>query len=67
MIENFNGFEYEIGFERDDNYPSVKYYYYIIYNANATCDISSDTFESEEEARFSAVGHILSLKIKRSR
>lgn len=66
-IEKYSCYEFEIFEYPDDDYPDTKYYYYKIY----TSDIdyinwmktnilreSEECFDTEQQARFAAVGHI---------
>jgi len=61
MSEKYNDYEFEIFEYPDDDYPGTKYYYYRIYKGNDYASyIESDAnmFDSEQEARFAAIGHI---------
>lgn len=60
MIELFGKHEFEILEYPDDDYPALKYYYYRIYDDSEQGYIESDgnMFDSEQEARFAAIGHI---------
>ena len=60
MSEKYNDYKFEIFEYSDDDYPTTKYYYYRIYNDSQQGYIESDgnMFESEQEARFAAIGHI---------
>jgi hypothetical protein len=61
MIDKFNDYEFEVFEYPDDDYPSTKYYYYRIYKDKYFKNyIESDgnMFDTEQEARFAAIGHI---------
>lgn len=65
MHSQFANHEYEIFEYPDDDYPSTKYYYYRIYtNKDYKNYIQSDgnMFDSEQEAKFAAIGHITLLE-----
>lgn len=60
MIELFGKYEFEILEYPDDDYPMHKYYYYRIYDDSEQGYFESDgnMFDSAQEARFAAIGHI---------
>ncbi len=69
--EKYSLYEYEIFEYPDDDYPDTKYYEYKIYTDDRDhinwlkTDVlreSGDGFDSAQEARFAAIGHIDSLE-----
>ncbi len=61
MIEKFSKCEFEIFDYPDDDYPSIKYYYYRIYkdkDYKNYLESDANMFDTEQEARFAAIGHI---------
>ena len=66
-IEKYSCYEFEIFEHPDDDYPAEKYYYYKIYSDG--CPPYDDGviedpngYESEQQARFAAIGHITKLE-----
>ncbi len=61
--EKYSYYEFEIFEHPDDDYPADKYYSYKIYTEGCMTYYdgvieSSNGFDTEQEARFAAVGHI---------
>lgn len=71
MIEKHSHYEFEIFEYPDDDYPLTKYYYYKIYTDSPDHKLwlgtdvlieSDDMFDTLQEARFAAIGHISKLE-----
>ena len=66
-IEKFSCYEFEIFEHQDDDYPADKWYSYKIYTEGCPPyydGVLEDTngYETEQEARFAAIGHITLLE-----
>jgi hypothetical protein len=70
-IEKYSLYEFEIFEFPDDDYPDTKYYYYKIYTDDVdhinwmktnVIRESDEMFDSAQEARFAAIGHISKLE-----
>lgn len=65
--EKYSFYEYEIWSYADDDYPDTQYYYYKILsndpdlqfwlNTNVLSE-STEYFDTQQEAKFAAIGHI---------
>jgi hypothetical protein len=72
LIEYFSSHKFIVFENSDDDYPSDKWYSYNIYDENHNFDFDhvskfkaeSDCngFDTEQEARFAAIGHITQLE-----
>ena len=70
--ERYSHYDYEIWAYMDDDYPAdVSHYYYKIldkggdhqyWTGSAVLCESEDSFDTEQEARFAAIGHISKLE-----
>lgn len=59
-IEQFGQYKFEIFEHPDDDYPAHKWYTYRIYNDTVIEDVNG--YETAQEARFAAIGHITKLE-----
>lgn len=63
MKEKYSCYDFEIESYPDDDYPDTKYYYYKIYGEGCYpyddgVIESSEYYDTIQEARFAAIGHI---------
>jgi len=65
--EKYSCYEFDICSYPDDGYPSKKYYFYKIYGHGCPpyddgIIETDEQFETAQEARFAAIGHITKLE-----